>query len=456
MRSIERYLLGWLLGALSLGLVVIALVTYLVTLEEMNEVFDAGLKNVAMAVSSVQIAGREQGVAPVAVATPAPAPVAVDDEDIMTLAWTPQGQRVHASDPQVLLPFTRVEGLSRPIVDGEAWIVYTLVGEAGVVQAAQRASSRRELASESVTTVLLPMLLLVVLVGVLLVFALRRGLQPLDDTANEVAQRSEKSLEAIATTDVPHEILPLVASVNALMRRLAMAMGLQSRFLADAAHELRTPATALRLQLQLLERAPDEAARLQAMAALKAGVNRTQRLIEQLLAVARSGADGEPMRREPVALDALARSVVASMSAKAEHRSIDLGAQTSGPLVVQGDLQQLTVLLNNLVENALRYTPSGGVVDVHALLQDQHPVLRVTDNGPGIAAHDRRRVFDRFYRGERAVGGALADEGSGLGLAIVQAVAQSHGASVQLGDAAPAGGLSVTVVFARPQAHSAQ
>ena len=448
MRSIERTLLAWILGALSLGAMVIALVTYLVTLDEMHEVFNDNLKNVAEAVASYHRAGHNQAgqelvVSPQRSDTP-------EGDEIVTLTWTPQGHRIYVSDARVQLPFSRSEGLSRPAVQGEAWIMYSSVSDDGVAQAAQRLSARREISGESATKVLAPLIGLVVVVGGLLVFGLRRGLQTLDNTAQDVAQRSARLLEPITLDDVPREIKPLVVSINDLMNRLAAAFATQGRFLADAAHELRTPITALRLQLQWLQRAGGVAERAQAMAELAAGIDRSQRLVEQLLQVARSDTDGELTRREPVDLAALVRATVAALSIKADHAGLDLGADATGQVMVQGDLSQLTVLLNNLIENALRYTPAGGVVDVFAVLQDGRPSLRVVDNGPGIAESDRERVFDRFYRCEAAQSQANDSGGSGLGLAIVRAIAERHGAQVSLATPAAGPGLEVRVGFPSP------
>jgi signal transduction histidine kinase len=446
MRSIERTLLAWLLGVLSLGAVLVALVTYLVTLDEMNEVFDANLKNVAEAVASHRHAGRAPSDVPVV--DPPQSSDTPADTDIVTLTWTAQGQRVYASDPRVRLPFSNTEGISRLTVDGEQWIVHSSVHDDGVAQAAQRVSSRHEMAAESATKVLPPLIVLVLMVGALLVFGLRRGLQPLDDAARGIAARSAMSLEPITVDDVPREITPLVKSINGLMSRLGEALSSQRRFLADAAHELRTPITALRLQLQLLKRSSDGNEQRQALSELQAGIDRSQRLVEQLLQVSRAEPDGQGPRREPVDLGELARSVVARLSAKADARGLDFGAKAEQHVWVQGDVHQLTVLLENLIENALRYTPAGGVVDVEARSEGGMPVLYVIDNGPGIPESERDRVFDRFYRGEDAQAQSADTGGSGLGLAIVRAIADRHAARVSLRTPATGRGLEVRVEFA--------
>lgn len=447
MRSIERYLLAWIMGALSLGAVAIVMVTYLVTLDEMNEIFDADLKNVAEALGTHHRAGIGPG-DPALPARP-PRTDVPDPAEIVTITWTHGGRQVFASDPRVAIPFSSHEALQQVRLGQEDWIVYTDVSANGVAQAAQRTAARHDTAAESASKIFVPMVVLVLFVAGLMVVALRRGLKPLDLAAQYVATRTASSLAPIPADEVPQEISPLVASINGLMGRLSLALSNQRRFLADAAHELRTPVTALRLQLQLLKRTKDEAGRIEAVDELEAGIDRSQRLIEQLLHVARFEQDGEPMRREVVDLAALARAVVGAMSVKADHCGLDLGAATDAEVFVEGDAGQLTVLLNNLVENALRYTPAGGVVDVAVALIDGRPTLRVIDTGPGIPEPERARVFGRFYRGPRANDLASAPGGTGLGLAIVKAIADLHGAAVTLHVPEAGHGLEARVVFAQ-------
>ncbi|MCB2019282.1 MAG: two-component sensor histidine kinase [Burkholderiaceae bacterium] len=420
------------------------------TLDEMNEVFDRDLRHVAESLGGYHHVGVTLGAD-----TAARLPTRTDEPDldeIVTVTWTEEGVLAYSSDPRVQLPFLRTEALTEVDVGTERWVVYTDVSPNGIAQAAQRSAARRDAALEAVGKILLPIIAMSALVGAMMVFALRRGLRPLDQAARDVAARSAVSLEPMPTEAVPAEVSPLVRAINSLMGKLAESMSVQRRFLADAAHELRTPMTALRLQVQLLERAQDEASRREAVAELEYGVARSAHLVEQLLQVARSGPDGQPVRIEPVDLGELVRSVVGRMSVKADAKHIDLGAQTGKALRVDADPQALLVLLNNLVENALRYTPAGGTVDVGAALRDGHAVLYVVDDGPGIPEAERPRVFDRFYGGaDRAAGagdGSGGDSGSGLGLAIVKAIAQRHGAQVSLHTPVSGRGLEVRVVFA--------
>ncbi|VTU26413.1 Sensor protein QseC [Variovorax sp. SRS16] len=446
MRSLERHLLAWVLGALSLGALLLVLASYLVTLDEMSEVFDDNLRQVALALAD----SREPLQRGDAVQRHAALPKVYEehgDFDFTTAVWDLAGNRLSISGPNANLPFSATSGLSRIGKGEQAWHVYTIVSGDRVVQAAQRASSRRLLAAEAASKLLIPVLGLTLLIGGLLVVALRRGLRPLDAAANDVAVRSAVSLDPIDAAGVPLEIHPLIRSINGLMQRLAEAFTVQRQFIADAAHELRSPVTALRLQLQLLERVQDEADRARAVGELKLGVERTQRLIAQLLDLSRVDPDGRAQLRQPVDLAELAQAAVVKRSMEAEHKGIDLGADAPTALTIDADPDQLAVLLDNLIGNAIRYTSPGGRVDVRAARLEGRPMLQVIDNGPGIAEAERERVLDRFYRGEaRQRDGDVP--GSGLGLAIVSAIAQRHGAQLSLRAAAPHGGLEARVVFA--------
>jgi two-component system OmpR family sensor kinase len=208
----------------------------------------------------------------------------------------------------------------------------------------------------------------------------------------------------------------------------------------DAAHELRTPLTALHLQMGALARAASDSERAEATEKLSAGVQRAIRLVEQMLALSRQEARTEPARTR-VALDELVREVVTELVPLSDAKRIDLGIAHSQEAFVQGDGDALGTLLRNLIDNALRYTPAGGRVDVSVEVVGSNVVLRVVDTGPGIPAEDRDRVFDRFYRRPGST-----PPGSGLGMAIVKAIADKHGAAVALGSG-PEGGLAVTVTF---------
>jgi two-component system OmpR family sensor kinase len=444
MRSVERYLLSWVLGALAVGSVLLTLAIYLVTLDEINEVLDVDLKNVATALASYQKAEQASGLPNQDGTLPIDTP---EDAEIVTTTWSPAGHRIYTSAPHEAVPRAEMPGLTRKKVGDREWILYAVDTVNGRAQASQRVSVRESMAAGSAIKVVPPMAMLVIVVGGLLSFALRKGLRPLDAAARSVAERSAKSLTPLSASDAPMELEPIVTSINGLIHRLSIAFAVQRRFLADAAHELRTPVTALRLQIQLLERAGSECQRLEALAELKAGIDRSQRLIGQFLEISSAEGDVDAESMEWVDLSDLARSVVTSMSPKAEQLGIDLGFSGAKSARIHGQAQAVGVLITNLVENTLRYTPAGGRVDVDLQVDGRAVVLKVVDNGPGIAESERERVFDRFYRGRNATALARDKGGSGLGLSIVRVIAEKHAAPIELRTPPGGQGLEVRVTF---------
>jgi signal transduction histidine kinase len=328
-------------------------------------------------------------------------------------------------------------------VNGRPWRAYGLQTEAGVIQIAQPIAVRERLAGAAALRVVIPLLLLLPVMIVCVTWIVRRGLQPLQRITTEVQRRDVHSLAPIVDRDFPREIAPLVAELNRLLARLQESFVVQRGFIADAAHELRSPLTALRLQLQLLDRAPDEAARAQARQGLGAAVERSIHLVSQLLELARSDAAEAAGPLEAHDLASAAADGIRDTHPFAQARSIDVGLESDGEAAVLGDRDALRTLVRNLVDNAVRYTPSGGRVTVRCRYLADAVVLEVVDDGPGIPVADRDRVFDRFHRRDDAPA-----TGSGLGLAIVKAIATRHGAHIALADA-DGGGLHVTVRFPR-------
>ncbi len=236
----------------------------------------------------------------------------------------------------------------------------------------------------------------------------------------------------------------MVTELNALLERLREALERQQRFTADAAHELRSPLTALQVQLDMLARARTPEETRDALGALRAGMKRASRLVEQMLTMARLEPEAPLAQPSSVALDALAAQVAGELESLAEARRIELRLERLESAAVQGDAAALHALVRNLLDNAIRYTPAGGVVRLAAFSDGEHALLQVEDSGPGIPPEERTRVFDRFYR----LPGSSA-EGSGLGLAIAKQVADAHGGEIALADAAGGRGLRVSVRFRR-------
>jgi len=441
MSSIRRTLLVWLLLGLAAVTVVATVATYFDTRREIGELFDLQLKQLAY---STRIDDLIRGRQP-SVSGPG-ADRATGVAEIVTQIWDRDGVLVYYSQPGTGLPVPATEGYSNVVQDGRAWRVYTHVEGNHALQVAHALDERREIAAQSALRTLLPLAALIPFLGILIWFAVGRGLLPLETMSRAVAKRQPDAMAPLAERGLPQELRPLAASVNALLARLGDALNAQRRFTADAAHELRTPLAALKLQVELVERASDDTARAAALAELEAGVDRASRLVEQLLAMARLEPDALAANFGDCDLVALAKEGLVARAALAAGKRIDLGLTRAAAVCVRGDAASLSTLLANLLDNALRYTPEGGRIDVAIDDDEGRAVLTVADTGPGIPAAERERVFDRFYRVPTA--GNRADQtGSGLGLSIVKRIADAHGASVTLDDAADGRGLSVRVLF---------
>jgi len=324
------------------------------------------------------------------------------------------------------------------------WRVFATQQRGLTMQVAQPMALRNRVAFTVSVRTLLPFLAALPIMGFLIWILVGRELKSLESTTQAIARRSPESLDPIEVREVPDEIQPLVAALNGLLARLGVALGRQREFIADAAHELRTPLTALRLQLQLAERARDDETRREAHGRLREGIARAVHLVEQLLVLARLDPDAPVESAGPVDLGALAQGVVEAQQPAAAARGLDLALEAGEPVTIAGERAALRTLIDNLVDNAIRYTPSGRVA-VRFAREGDKAVLEVEDTGPGIPEAERGRVFDRFYRGE-----AAAEGGTGLGLAIVKRIAERHGGQVELLDARQGRGLRARVTFLSP------
>jgi len=258
-----------------------------------------------------------------------------------------------------------------------------------------------------------------------------------------VAARHAEAMQPLDESGLPQEIQPMVGALNQLLLRLSQALQAQRAFIADAAHELRSPLTALKLQLQLTERASTDAQRTIAFTKLNQRLDRIIHLVSQLLKLARSEPRLESTGFAPVDLSLLVSEVGQEFQPLAEAHQINLQVMGGADLTVSGQREDLRILVNNLVDNAIRYTTGPGKVSVSVEREFGKVVLRVTDNGSGIPESERERVFDRFYRRE---GSDVI--GSGLGLAIVRNIAEAHHATLTLADNPLGSGLVVKVAFA--------
>ena len=441
MTSIRRTLLVWLLLGLVAVAVLASVATYFDTKREIGELFDLQLKQLAY---STRVDDLIRGRQP-SVSGPG-ADRATGVSEIVTQIWDRDGVLVYYSRPGTGLPVPATEGYSDVLQNGRAWRVYTHVEGRHALQVAHALDERREIAAQSALRTLLPLAALIPFLGVLIWYAVGRGLRPLETMSHAVARRHPDAMSPLAEGGLPEELRPLANSLNALLARLSDALNAQRRFTADAAHELRTPLAALKLQVELVERAPDDAARAAALAELEDGVDRASHLVEQLLAMARLEPEALAKNFGDCDLVGLAKEVIVARAALAADKSVDLGLARESNVRARGDTASLSMLLANLLDNALRYTPEGGRIDVAVDDDAGHAVISVADTGPGIPAQDRERVFDRFHRGANTDDGR-GPTGSGLGLSIVKRIADAHGATVALDAGSDGHGLVVRVRF---------
>jgi len=433
-RSLRAQLITRLVAGLALAIVVATVATYLRARDEANELFDLQLRQTAASITGMPFASGRIGESPAA-------------EGLVVQVWDRNGVRVYL--PQAgsatgaeSMPRGPSPGFATIDTPSGAWRVYSVLAGGQLVQVGQPMAVRRELAASLALRTVVPLLVAAPFVLLIVAFAITRSLAPLTRLAALVGRRTPTQLEPMPETGWPREAVPLVGALNALLARLDAALEAQRAFVADAAHELRTPLAALHLQAQLAERAGNESERAAATAALKAGLARATRMVEQLLALARQEPGVEATAPADVDLAALARDVVAGIEPLAARKSIDLGVEAPPTVALRGDPAGLRTLVANLVDNAVRYTPDGGRVDVAVAVVPDGTTLAVRDDGPGIAPADRERVFARFVRGERS-----DVEGSGLGLAIVRRVAERHRATVTLEGGLGGRGLGVVVRF---------
>ena len=430
MKSIRARLLIALIILVALISLLAAGVTYRRVLDETSTLFDYQLRQMALSLrGQVSLAPRIE------------LPPDQGDTDFVIQIWDLFGARTYLSRRGLPMINQTVLGFADLSLRGEAWRAYGLQTAEGVIQIAQPVRVREELARAAAERVVIPLILLLPIMVAAVAWIVNRGLLPLRYVTAEVQRRDVRSLRPLGSENLPREIEPLVGELNRLLARLQKAFDDQRAFIGDAAHELRSPLTVLRLQLQLLDRAPDESARSEARGRLGASVERAIHLVEQLLTLARSDPQATAGDFESIDLSAAAAQGITDTHDLAIARNIDLSLDAMPNILVRGDGEALRTLVRNLVDNAVRYTPPGGSVQVRCRIAAEGALLEVTDSGPGIAAADRERVFDRFYR--RA---AAQESGTGLGLAIVKAIAERHNASVLL-DEAPGGGLRVAVSF---------
>jgi two-component system OmpR family sensor kinase len=417
--SIRLRLWVWLAVAIAAVAVLAGVWSYWSTAAEANELQDDTLRQVATLI------GRQPNLVP---AQASRASDADQDSNLIVQRLVAPAAGDSAALP---LPPGLPDGIHTMTLQGLSYRVFVRTLAAGErIAVSQPTDLRDEIARDSALRSLTPLLLLMPLLALVVGVLVRRMIAPVEALSQDVQARSQNDLQPLRTTGVPAEIRPFVLAVNGLFARLGEAQNAERRFVADAAHELRSPLTALSLQTQRLGDVPLPEPARERLDALQLGLKRARHLLDQLLGYARARAE-RPQPSGSTSLSGVCRSVIEDLLPIAEAKVIDLGMLPGDEdLATQGDEADLTAIVRNLVDNALRYTPAGGRVDVRASRQPLRAVLEVVDNGPGIPPDDRRRVLDPFFRLAGSAG-----IGSGLGLSIVRTTVARLGGELTLSDA---------------------
>lgn len=361
--------------------------------------------------------------------------------------WSDDGRLLFRSADAPPTPLSdRAEGFALVQREGMSWRVFGARSGNVRVQVAEHADFRDELAGTIARHLLHPVVFAIPILALLIWLSVRWGLSPLRALAGEVEARKPENLVPLEPREAPAEARPLVSALNALFRRVASSVESERRFTADAAHELRTPLAAIRTHAEVALAAHDDAERARALEHVTEGTERASRLVAQLLQLARLDARATPPPMVPVDVSELAVRQVGEHAPIAAEKQVNLGLadDSEDAVTVAGDAELLSVLIRNLVDNAVRYTPSGGRVDVSVRAVGERVLLRVVDSGPGIPGEERARVLERFYRGR-----GTHQEGSGLGLSIVARIAELHGAELTLDDGPYGHGLAVEAALRR-------
>lgn len=451
---LRRQLLVWLLVPLALLLVADAFVSYWIALDFSRRAYDRSLIEIAH-----EVALHLRGIGgELALDMPEAARrVLLNDPDdrIFFSVVAPDGRLIAgvpiAAARGAVTRGPRAETLydaqigSEPVrvVELRTDVNPALTSSAALVRVAETEGKRQELTREILLSVIVPQVLLILFAGFIVQVGVARGLYPLRRLQRAIESRAPHDRSPVALTGVPGEVRPLLNSINGLLASLDGLLSLQSRFIADAAHQLKTPVAALQAHVELISRQHDPAQVAEAMRVLEAGLARLSRLVSQLLSLARNEPEAaSSVRLTPIDLNALALEAASSWAPEALAQGIDLGYEGSAaPVMISGDAGRLRELFDNLLDNAVRYSRTGGHVTVRVSASPR-PTVYVNDDGPSIPPHERSRVFERFHR----LLGSSRD-GSGLGLAIAREIAHLHGAEIGLDDDLDGIGNTFSVAF---------
>lgn len=423
MISIKKRLLFSILSVISVVTIFMVGITYYTLKGELDELFDENMKQLAHAIA-VSDLNAQSGFSDI---NPDTRTILKGEEEFLIQIW--KGDELsYASLPNIEFAKHGEGGVRTVLYDQEEWRYYGLAKDDWLIQVSQSISARHAVIWEFYGELLIPILLQLPILAFLIWLLVGRGFRPLKKLSNLIEKRSSTYLEQLPEGDVPEEVKPMVAALNDLLARLETALDKQRRFTADAAHELRTPLTAVKLQLDILGRAKNDAERQEAIQALYEGVDRSAHLVAQLLELARQEPDAANNKTETFDLRDLCGDIIKQHAPLADDKNIKMGLDAPEAANINADKNALSIMIGNVLNNAILYTPSGGKVALSLSSANDDTTLVIADNGQGIPENHRSRIFDRFYRVE-----GTETNGSGLGLSIVKTIADRHGIALSVG-----------------------
>lgn len=449
--SLRGYLMQRLLISLYLLWLVSTVVGYFATINYANQPYDLVLLQRANAVAEQLRLGTGQEALHVLPSLPDGTEPGMPDRVVYTVTDS-DGHKL-AGNGNTHRPLSYRRDRPGPLfsngeIDGQKTrmvsLVYSSQGRVLQLHVAETTQQRQALIRGILSNIVIPQVLLTLIALAVVWHGLKQGLKPLERLRHEVANRRRDDLSQLDGNEAPAEVRPLIDAVNDLLDRLKQVMQAQQRFVADAAHQLRTPFAGLKTQSELALRTNDAEQKQHALMHILTSTQHGIRLVNQLLALARNEPGGQDTHNfTAVDLDRLAQECTVNWVAMALEKDIDLGYEGAAAQTA-GDAASLAEMLNNLIDNAIRYTPAGGHITVRVKGAPRGAELCVEDDGPGIAPQHRERVFERFYR---ILGSG--ESGSGLGLAIVAEIAKRHGAELELTEGNGGKGTRITLRFPR-------
>jgi two-component system sensor histidine kinase TctE len=450
-RSLRSYLMQRLLISLYLLWIVSTVVGYFATINYANQPYDLVLLQRANAVAEQLKLGSGHEQLDVIPILPDGSDLGMPDRVVYTVTDS-EGRKL-AGNGNTLRPLSYRRGRTGPLFsngerEGQKTRMVSLIYGANEkilqLHVSETTQQRQSLIQGILANIVIPQLLLTLIALAVVWYGLKQGLRPLERLRNDVANRQRNDLSQLDGSKAPAEVRPLIDAVNNLLERLKLVMAAQQRFVADAAHQLRTPFAGLKTQSELALRSNDSQQRQHALEHIHTSTEHGIRLVNQLLALARNEPGGQGTQNfSTLNLNQLAQECTINWVQMALEKNIDLGFEsTSTTVEIQGDATSLFEMLNNLIDNAIRYTPPGGHITVCVNNTERGAELHVEDNGPGIDPQHRERVFERFYR---VLG--TGQSGSGLGLAIVAEVAKRHRAELGLNSGSHGIGTRISILF---------